>query len=93
LKQVPTYAIKMTEQWLRGIYFKWAVYLCSGLHQDCWETIENGGFFHYSWLIVIIAFEAWKGLQGWDFNEVPMGKCLATRYASLWATSVPIQKS
>jgi hypothetical protein len=43
--------------------------------------------FHFSWLLVLIAFVAWKMQEGETFPEVEPSESLAARFSTLWYTN------
>jgi hypothetical protein len=65
----------------------WASYLVNELEKDCREAQDQGYEFHFSWLLVLIAFVTWKMLEGATFPEVEPSEPLAARFSTLWYTN------
>jgi hypothetical protein len=42
----------------------WASYLVNQLEQDCCEAQDQSYEFHFSWLLILIAFIAWEMSKG-----------------------------
>jgi hypothetical protein len=48
---------------------------------------DQGYEFHFSWLLVLIAFVAWHMPEGVTFPEVEPSEPLAARFSTLWYTN------
>ena len=48
--------------------------------------------FHFSWLLILCAFVAWKEPPNSQFPQILGGTPRGVRYASLWDTSSPARK-
>jgi hypothetical protein len=62
-------------------------YLVNELEKDCREAQDQGYKFHFSWLIMLIAFVTWKMPEGATFLEIEPSELLATRFSTLWYTN------
>jgi hypothetical protein len=62
----------------------WESYLVNDLEKDYREAHDYGYEFHFSWLLVLIAFVAWKMPQESTFSEIESSEPLATRFSTLW---------
>jgi hypothetical protein len=62
----------------------WVNYLVNELEKDCREAHDLGYEFHYSWMIILIAFVTWKMLEGATFSEIVPSEPLATRFSIPW---------
>jgi hypothetical protein len=62
-------------------------YLVNELEKDCREAQDQGYNFHFSWLLILIAFVAWQMSEGAAFPEVEPSESLAARFATLWYTN------
>jgi hypothetical protein len=62
-------------------------YLINELEKDYREARDLGYEFHYSWLIILIAFLAWNMPKGATFPEIEPTNPLATRFSTLWYTN------
>jgi hypothetical protein len=65
----------------------WAKYLVNQLELDCREVQGQGHDFHFSWLLILIAFIAWEILEGATFSEIEPFKPLAVKFCTLWYSS------
>jgi hypothetical protein len=61
----------------------WASYLINELEKDYHEAQDQGYEFHFSWLLILIAFFSWEMLEGETFPEVDPSNPLATRFTTL----------
>jgi hypothetical protein len=57
----------------------WVSYLINELEKYCREAQDQGYEFHFSWLLVLIAFVIWKIPEGATFLELNHQKLLATK--------------
>jgi hypothetical protein len=57
------------------------------LEKDCREAHEQGYKFHFSWLLILVAFVASEMLEGVTFLEVELSKPLSARFTTLWYSS------
>jgi hypothetical protein len=65
----------------------WAKYLVNQLELDCREAQDQGYEFHFSWLLILIAFIAWEMPEGATFPDVEPFEPLATKFSTLWYSS------
>jgi hypothetical protein len=65
----------------------WASYLVNKLKKNCREAQDQGYEFHFSWLLVLIAFVTWKMPEGATFPKVEPSEPLAARFSTLWYTN------
>jgi hypothetical protein len=61
----------------------WAIYLVNQLEKDCREGQNQGYEFHFSWLLILIAFIAWKMLKGVTFPDIELSEPLAVKFTTL----------
>jgi hypothetical protein len=59
-------------------------YLVNQLELDCREAQDQGYEFHFSWLLVLIAFSTWEMLEGVTFPDIELFEPLAVKFATLW---------
>lgn len=71
-----------------GKQYNWCFYLFNQFMDDCKVAQEHNHMFHYSWLLIIMAFVTWKEPNHSQF-VTPKGECRGVRYASLWAHTDP----
>jgi hypothetical protein len=57
------------------------------LKKDYREAQDQGYEFHFSWLLVLIAFFTWKMSKGVTFPEVEPSKSFTARFSTLWYTN------
>jgi hypothetical protein len=55
---------------VEGMQMNWESYLVNELKKDCRKARDLGYEFHFSWLIVLIAFVTWKMTEGSTFLEI-----------------------
>jgi hypothetical protein len=65
----------------------WANYLVNDIEKDCHKAQDLGYEFHYSWMIILITFVAWKMPEGATFLEIEPSEPLVTRFSTLWYTN------
>jgi hypothetical protein len=62
----------------------WAKYLVNQLEIDCREAQDQGHEFHFSWLLILIAFIAWELPEGATFPDLDPFEPLAVKFSTLW---------
>ena len=77
-------AINLTLHAKDGKQYNWCLYLLNQFMDDCRATQESNQLFHYSWLLIIMAFVTWKDPNHSQFVTLK-GECRGVQYASLWA--------
>jgi hypothetical protein len=65
----------------------WVKYLFNELELDCREAQDQGYEFHFSWLLILIAFVSWEMSEGANFLDIEPFKPLATKFTTLWYLS------
>jgi hypothetical protein len=65
----------------------WAKYLVNQLDMDCCEAQDQGYEFHFSWLLILIAFTAWEMPKGATFLDIEPFELLAAKFTMLWYSS------
>jgi hypothetical protein len=85
--QVMVFVVDLIGKCVEGMQMNWASYLINELEKDFHEAQDKGYEFHFSWLLVLIAFVAWKMPKGVAFPEVEPSDSLATRFSTLWYTN------
>jgi hypothetical protein len=61
----------------------WEKYLVNQLDQDYRESQYQGYEFHFSWLLILIAFIAWEMPKGVTFPEIDPFEPLAMNFTML----------
>jgi hypothetical protein len=59
-------------------------YLVNQLEKDYCEAQDQGYEFHFSWLLILIAFIAWEMLEGATFPKIEPSKTLPVKFTTLW---------
>jgi hypothetical protein len=85
--QVTGFMVDLTGKCMEGMQMNWVSYLINELEKDCREAQDQGYEFHFSWLLVLITFVAWKMPEGATFPEIEPSEPLATRFSTLWYTN------
>jgi hypothetical protein len=62
----------------------WVKYLVNQLEIDCREAQDQGHEFHFSWLLILIAFIAWELPEGATFLDIDPFEPLALKFSTLW---------
>ena len=85
--QVTGFVVDLVGKCVEGMQMNWASYLINELEKDCREAQDLGYEFHFSWMIVLIAFVAWKMPEGATFPKIEPLEPLAARFSTLWYTN------
>jgi hypothetical protein len=85
--QVTGFMVDLAGKCVEGMQMNWANYLVNELEKDCHEAQDLGYEFHYSWLIILITFVAWKMPEGATFPEIEPSEPLVARFSTLWYTN------
>jgi hypothetical protein len=65
----------------------WVSYPVNDFEKDYREVQDQGYKFHFSCLLILITFVAWKMSEGVAFPKVEPLEPLATRFSTLWYMS------
>jgi hypothetical protein len=84
--QVIGFVVYLTGKCVEGMH-ELASYLVNELEKDFHKARDQRYEFHFSWLLVLIAFVAWQMPEGVAFLEVEPSKSLAARFSTLWYTN------
>jgi hypothetical protein len=79
--------VDLTGKCVEGMQMNWASYLINELEKDFRQAQYFGYEFHFSWLIVLIAFVTWKIPKGSTFLEIEPSESLVVRFSTLWYTN------
>jgi hypothetical protein len=82
--QVTGFVVDLTGKCAEGLQMNWAQYLVNQLDIDCREAQDQGYDFHFSWLLILIAFIAWELPEGVTFPDIELFKPLAVKFCTLW---------
>jgi hypothetical protein len=61
----------------------WVSYLINHLEQDYREAQDQGYAFHFSWLLILIAFVSWEMSEDATFPEIEPSEPLAMKFTTL----------
>jgi hypothetical protein len=81
------FVVDLVGKCVEGMQMNWVSYLINKLEMDCREVQDQGYVFHFSWLLILIAFVAWNMLEGATFLEVKPLDLFAARFYTLWYMS------
>jgi hypothetical protein len=87
LTHVTRFVVDLAGKCVEGMQMNWASYLINELEKDCHEVQDHGYEFHFSWLLVLIAFFAWQMPERVTFPEVEPSESLVARFSTLWYTN------
>jgi hypothetical protein len=82
--QVTGFVVDLAGKCAEGLQMNWAKYLVNQLELDCREAQDQGYEFHFSWLLVLIAFVSWEMPEGATFPDIEPFEPLAAKFATLW---------
>jgi hypothetical protein len=54
------------------------------LELDCKESQDKGYKFHFSWLLILIAFIAWEMPKGVTFSDIEPFETLVVEFSTVW---------
>ena len=86
--EVPVAAVELAACAKEGKQYNWCLYLLNQFMEDCISAQEHNQLFHYSWLLVLIAFVTWKESKNSEFIPV-QNDYRGVRYVNLWAIAHP----
>jgi hypothetical protein len=81
--QVTGFVVDLAGKCAEGLQMNWVKHLVNQLELDCREAQDQGYEFHFSWLLVLIAFVSWEMLEGVTFPDIEPFEPLATKFATL----------
>jgi hypothetical protein len=91
-EEVPAGVVAAATQCTNGTMLSWAPYLLNLFLDDCKDAQDLGTYFHYSWLLILIALVGWREPPYSYFCD-RIGHCHTTRYTSMGSTSDPKRRS
>jgi hypothetical protein len=62
----------------------WVKYLVNQLEIDCREAHNQGHEFHFSWLLIFIAFVTWELPEGATLPDIDPFEPLDAKFSTLW---------
>jgi hypothetical protein len=85
--QATGFVVDLVRRCVEGLEMNWVKYLVNQMELDCCEAQDQGYEFHFSWLLILIAFTAWEMSEGATFPDINPFKPLATKFTTLWYSS------
>jgi hypothetical protein len=85
--QVIGFVVDLTGKCVEGLQMNWVKYLVNQLELDCCEAQDQGYEFHFSWLLILIAFTSWEMPEGVTFLDIESFEPLAAKFTTLWYSS------
>jgi hypothetical protein len=82
--QVTGFVVDLVGKCVEGMQMNFASYLVNKLEKYYRKAQDHGYEFHFSWLLVLIAFVAWQMPEGANFPEIEPSEPLAARFSTLW---------
>ena len=89
-KEVTGSVIRLAIDTIQGKAFNWSLFLMNSFFQDCAQAQENPlHSFHFSWLLILMAFIGWKEPPNSQFPQLEPGACRGAKYSNLWESNNP----
>jgi hypothetical protein len=85
--QVTRFVVDLAEKCVEGLQMNWVKYLVNQLESDFHEAQDQGYEFHFSWLLILIAFTTWEMPEGVTFLDIELFEPLAVKLTTLWYSS------
>jgi hypothetical protein len=85
--QVTGFVVYLTGKCVEGLQMNRVKYLVNPLELDCREAQDQGYEFHFSWLVILIAFTPWDMLEGVTFPDIETFESLTAKFTTLWYSS------
>jgi hypothetical protein len=82
-KQVTGFVVDLTGKCVERLQINWAKYLVNQLELDCREAQNQGYEFHFSRLLILIAFTTWEMPEGVTFLDIEPFEPLSTNFTML----------
>jgi hypothetical protein len=65
--QATGFMVDLVGKCVEGMKMNWESYLVKNLEKECREAQDQGYEFHFSWILMLIAFVTWKMPEGETF--------------------------
>jgi hypothetical protein len=86
--QVTRFVVDLAGKCVEGLQMNWVKYLVNQLELYCHEAQDQGYEFHFSWILILIAFITWEMSKGVTFPDIEPFEPLAVNFTTLWYLSV-----
>jgi hypothetical protein len=81
--QVSSFVVDLAGKCTEGLQMNWVKYLVNQLEIDYRESQDQVHEFHFSWLLILIAFVAWELSEGATFLDLDRFGPLAVKFSTL----------
>jgi hypothetical protein len=78
------FVVDLAGKCVERLQMNWEKYLVNQLEIDCREAQDQVHEFHFSWLLILIAFFTWEPPEGATFLDIDPFEPLATKFNTLW---------
>jgi hypothetical protein len=85
--QVTGFVDDLTGKCMECLQMNWVKYLVNQLELYYHEAQDQYYEFHFSWVLILIAFISWEMLEGATFLGIESFEPLATKFTTLWYSS------
>jgi hypothetical protein len=85
--QVTGFVVDLAEKCVEGLQMNWVKYLVNQLELDCREAQDQGYEFHFSWLLILIAFTFLGDAGRCDLPDIEPFEPLTAKFTTLWYSS------
>jgi hypothetical protein len=81
--QVMGFIVDLVGKCIEGLQMNWVSYLVNQLEKYYRESQYQGYEFHFSWLLILIAFISWEMPEGTTFHDIELYEPLAVNFTTL----------
>jgi hypothetical protein len=85
--QVTGFVVDLAGKCVEGVQMNWVKYLVNQLELDCCKVQDQGYEFHFSWILILIAFFSSEMSEGATFSDIEPFDLLAAKFTMLWYSS------
>ena len=82
--QVIGFVFDLAGKCVEGLQMNWVKCLVNQLELDCREAQDQGYEFHFSWILILIAFNACEMSEGVTFPNIEPFEPLVAKFTTLW---------
>jgi hypothetical protein len=84
---VTEFVVDLVGKCMEGLQMNLVEYLINQLDLDYRQEQDQGYEFHFSWLLILIAFIMWELPEGATFPEIEPFEPLAAKFCTMWYSS------
>jgi len=85
--QVTGFVVDLIGKCVESLQMNWVKYLMNQLELDRRESQDKGYEFHFSWLLILVAFIIWDMPKGATFLDIEPFEPLDMKFSTLWYSS------